>query len=120
MSIKISCSENHNQILGMKDQIKTLENNLLNMESLMKKMIENQNEIKQSGQKYTKSSNEDFQWVQKDDRNSDEDVTLFGTTKTSTEEYEVPAFRQVPKECKEQFFSTDDMITFFEKKFLFL
>ena len=56
----------------------------------------------------------------KDDRSSDEDVTLFGTTKTSTEEHEVPAFHQVPKECKEQFFSTDDMITFFEKKFLFV
>ena len=65
MSIKISCSENHSQILGMKGQIKTLENDLINMESLMKKMIENQNEIKQSGRKYTKSSNEDFQWVQK-------------------------------------------------------
>ena len=103
----------------MKDQIKTLENNLLNIESLMKKMIENQNEIKQSGQKYTKSSNEDFQWVQKDDRSSDKEVKLFGT-KTSMEEYEVPEFIQVPNVCKKQFFSMDDMITFFEKKFLFV
>ena len=76
-------SENRNETLRLKEEIKALKNKL-------QKVIENQIEIKQNISKFTKSINEDSFGLKKDFRLSDKQNTPFERTQASTQEYEVP------------------------------
>ena len=86
-------------VSSMREEIKTLKSNQQKMESLLKKSIGNQIEIKENGCKYTKRIGEDFPRLEKESRPLDEQNTLFDETKTS-----IPAFQQVVKVGKRQFF----------------